>query len=68
MVQCKLRKMLGGGNMEDIRQPNAVYKFEGATVRVHGTCSNIQDETEKFLKRVIHIRKKGQNSATPPIM
>lgn len=46
--------------MEDIRQPNAVYKFEGATVRVYGNCSNIQAETEKFLKRVIHIRQNGQ--------
>lgn len=33
-------------------QPYAVYKFERATVRIHGTCSNIREETERFLKEV----------------
>ena len=37
-------------------QPNAVYKFGRATVRMHGTCSNIKEETEKFLRQVLHRR------------
>lgn len=46
--------------MVTVPQPDAVYKFERATVRVYGTCSNIQSETEKFLKQVVHIRKKNR--------
>lgn len=38
---------------ENIQQPNAVYKFERATVRIHGTCTNIREETERFLKQVV---------------
>lgn len=38
---------------ENIPQPCAVYKFERATVRIHGTCTNIQEETERFLKQVV---------------
>lgn len=38
---------------EIIPQPNAVYKFERATVRIHGTCTNIREETERFLKQVV---------------
>ena len=34
-------------------EPCAVYKFERATVRMHGTCANIREETEKFLKKVV---------------
>lgn len=37
-------------------QPAAVYKFERATVRIHGTCTNIRKETEKFLKEVVRRR------------
>lgn len=38
-------------------QPCAVYQFERATVRVHGTCTNIREETERFLRRVVQARK-----------
>lgn len=45
-------------------QPNAVYKFERATVRIHGTCSNIKEETEKFLKQVVRQRKTARKEET----
>ena len=46
-------------------EPNAVYKFERATVRIHGTCSNIREETEKFLKIVARKNKaKKQDEPT----
>lgn len=48
--------MKGGGPMSS-PEPCAVYKFERATVRIHGTCTNIREETEKFLKEVVRIRK-----------
>lgn len=43
--------------------PNAVYKFERATVRIHGTCSNIKEETERFLKKVVHKLPKKKAGA-----
>lgn len=42
----------------DRPEPCAVYKFERATVRIHGTCTNIREETEKFLKQVVRKRSK----------
>ena len=41
----------------DRPEPNAVYKFERATVRIYGTCTNIREETEKFLKQVVNKRR-----------
>lgn len=43
--------------MNDRPEPNAVYKFERATVRIYGTCTNIREETEKFLKIVARKTK-----------
>ena len=45
------------------QEPNAIYKFDGATVRIHGTCSNIREETEKFLKEVARRRRKKEVAA-----
>ena len=44
-------------------QPNAVYKIGRATVRMHGTCTNIRSETERFLKQVQHLRKVNRRKA-----
>ena len=44
-------------------EPCAVYKFERATVRIHGTCTNIREETEKFLKIVARKKKNGGKSS-----
>lgn len=41
-------------------EPCAVYKFERATVRIYGTCTNIREETEKFLKIVARTRKQKE--------
>lgn len=44
-------------------EPHAVYKFERATVRIYGTCTNIREETEKFLKQVARIKRKKEVTA-----
>ena len=46
-------------------EPNAEYRFDGAIVRIYGTCSNIREETEKFLKQVARKNqaKKPKNAA-----
>lgn len=45
------------------QEPSVVYKFDRATVRIHGTCSNIREETEKFLKQVTRIKRKKEVAA-----
>ena len=45
------------------QEPKAVYKFDGATVRIYGTCTNIREETEKFLKQVARMRRKKEVGA-----
>ena len=45
------------------QEPNAVYKFDRATVRIHGSCTNLREETEKFLKQVARIKRKKEVTA-----
>ena len=45
------------------QQPDAVYKFERATVRIYGTCANIKEETERFLKKIVHKIPKKEAGA-----
>ena len=53
--------------MDGARTPDAVYKFDRATVRIYGSCSDIRAATEEFLKAVVRKRatmnKKSEEDA-----